>query len=116
MTYPDIRPRRLRRTPALRRLVAESGVAPRQLVLPLFVRENAVAVMGRTSEYASLAGAADAFPARVRNIHARLLQDFENALVWGDSELLSGACEPHQKTVATDNAPDRLFRDEPFKS
>jgi porphobilinogen synthase len=41
MTYPDIRPRRLRRTPALRRLVAESGIAPRQLVLPLFVREGA---------------------------------------------------------------------------
>jgi porphobilinogen synthase len=39
--YPDIRPRRLRRTPALRRMVAESGVAPRQLVLPLFVREGA---------------------------------------------------------------------------
>jgi len=38
--YPDIRPRRLRRTPALRRLVAESAVAPRQLVLPLFVREG----------------------------------------------------------------------------
>jgi porphobilinogen synthase len=41
VTYPDIRPRRLRRTPALRRLVAESGIAPRQLVLPLFVREGA---------------------------------------------------------------------------
>jgi len=40
MDYPDIRPRRLRRTPALRRLVAESAVAPRQLVLPLFVREG----------------------------------------------------------------------------
>lgn len=38
--YPEIRPRRLRRTPALRRLVAESAVAPRQLVLPLFVREG----------------------------------------------------------------------------
>ncbi len=38
--YPDIRPRRLRRTPALRRLVAESSLAPRQLVLPLFVREG----------------------------------------------------------------------------
>jgi porphobilinogen synthase len=41
MTYPDIRPRRLRRTPALRRLVAETAIAPRQLVLPLFVREGA---------------------------------------------------------------------------
>ncbi len=40
MDYPDIRPRRLRRTPAVRRLVAESAVAPRQLVLPLFVREG----------------------------------------------------------------------------
>jgi porphobilinogen synthase len=41
MAYPDIRPRRLRRTPALRRLVAETDVAPHQLVLPLFVREGA---------------------------------------------------------------------------
>ena len=41
MGFPEIRPRRLRRTPALRRLVAESDLAPRQLVLPLFVREGA---------------------------------------------------------------------------
>lgn len=37
----DIRPRRLRRTPALRRLVAETTVAPRQLILPMFVKEGA---------------------------------------------------------------------------
>ena len=41
MAFPDIRPRRLRRTPALRRLVAETTVAPQHLVLPLFVREGA---------------------------------------------------------------------------
>ena len=41
MGFPEIRPRRLRRTPALRRLVAETDLAPRQLVLPLFVREGA---------------------------------------------------------------------------
>jgi porphobilinogen synthase len=35
-----VRPRRLRRTPTLRRLVAETSVQPRQLVLPLFVREG----------------------------------------------------------------------------
>jgi len=35
-----VRPRRLRRTPSLRRLVAEASVEPRQLVLPLFVREG----------------------------------------------------------------------------
>jgi porphobilinogen synthase len=41
MGFPIERPRRLRRTPALRRLVAETSVEPRQLVLPMFVRENA---------------------------------------------------------------------------
>ena len=41
MGYPQVRPRRLRRTPALRRLVAETSVEPRQLVLPVFVREGA---------------------------------------------------------------------------
>ncbi|MGW0431413.1 porphobilinogen synthase [Micromonospora sp. NPDC003197] len=40
MSYPDIRPRRLRRTPALRRLVEETRVAPAELVLPMFVREG----------------------------------------------------------------------------
>ncbi len=41
MGYPEVRPRRLRRTPALRRLVAETSVEARQLVLPVFVREGA---------------------------------------------------------------------------
>jgi porphobilinogen synthase len=41
MGYPAMRPRRLRRTPALRRLVAETSLEARQLVLPLFVREGA---------------------------------------------------------------------------
>jgi porphobilinogen synthase len=40
MGYPLQRPRRLRRTAALRRLVAETSVRPRQLVLPMFVREG----------------------------------------------------------------------------
>jgi porphobilinogen synthase len=40
MSYPDIRPRRLRRTPALRRLVEETRVAPSDLVLPLFLKEG----------------------------------------------------------------------------
>ncbi|MCW2737018.1 porphobilinogen synthase [Nocardioides sp.] len=37
---PLIRPRRLRRTPALRRMVAETTVVPSSLVLPVFVRED----------------------------------------------------------------------------
>ena len=40
MGYPEIRPRRLRRTPALRRLVAETHVHPSELILPMFVREG----------------------------------------------------------------------------
>jgi porphobilinogen synthase len=40
MGFPVERPRRLRRTPALRRLVAETRVHPAGLVLPLFVREG----------------------------------------------------------------------------
>ncbi|GAB3761668.1 porphobilinogen synthase [Nocardioides ginsengisegetis] len=37
---PTVRPRRLRTTPALRRMVAETSLEARQLVLPVFVREG----------------------------------------------------------------------------
>ncbi len=39
--FPRQRPRRLRQTPALRRLVRETRLSPPDLVLPLFVREGA---------------------------------------------------------------------------
>jgi porphobilinogen synthase len=38
--FPVVRPRRLRRTAALRRLVAETRVHPSDLVLPVFVKEG----------------------------------------------------------------------------
>jgi porphobilinogen synthase len=38
--FPVARPRRLRRTPALRRLVADVRVDPADLVLPVFVKEG----------------------------------------------------------------------------
>jgi porphobilinogen synthase len=38
--FPRVRPRRLRRTPALRRLVAETTVSPENLIAPLFVKEG----------------------------------------------------------------------------
>jgi porphobilinogen synthase len=38
--FPAARPRRLRTTPALRSLVAQTRPAPADLVLPLFVREG----------------------------------------------------------------------------
>jgi len=41
MPFPVERPRRLRQSTAMRRLVGETGLEPRQLVLPLFVKEGA---------------------------------------------------------------------------
>ena len=38
--YPQVRPRRLRRTAALRRLVAQTALRPADLVQPLFVKEG----------------------------------------------------------------------------
>lgn len=40
MSFPDIRLRRLRQSHAVRDLVRETSLEPRQLVLPLFVREG----------------------------------------------------------------------------
>jgi porphobilinogen synthase len=39
-SFPSYRPRRLRRTAALRRLVRETSLQPSQLILPLFVRSG----------------------------------------------------------------------------
>jgi porphobilinogen synthase len=40
MTFPDHRPRRMRRTPALRALVRETSLEPRHLIAPLFIKED----------------------------------------------------------------------------
>lgn len=40
MSFPQSRPRRLRKSPALRRLVAETNLTVNDLVAPLFVREG----------------------------------------------------------------------------
>ncbi|MFN2397553.1 MAG: porphobilinogen synthase, partial [Gemmatimonadaceae bacterium] len=50
--YPTTRPRRLRRTAALRRLVRETHLAASQLVLPLFLRSGS----GVRSEVGSMPG------------------------------------------------------------
>lgn len=41
--FPEIRPRRLRQSPAVRELVRETSLEPRHLVLPMFVREGITA-------------------------------------------------------------------------
>ncbi|SFR29459.1 porphobilinogen synthase [Lentzea waywayandensis] len=50
--YPLHRPRRLRTTPAMRRLVSETEVRPRQLVLPMFVKEG----LSEPAEISSMPG------------------------------------------------------------
>ncbi|THJ66016.1 porphobilinogen synthase [Arthrobacter echini] len=40
MSFPQHRPRRLRSTPAMRRMVAEHRVHPAELILPAFIREG----------------------------------------------------------------------------
>ena len=40
MSFPQQRPRRMRRTAALRALIRETDLAPRQLIAPLFVKEG----------------------------------------------------------------------------
>ena len=40
MSFPHSRPRRMRRTPALRSLIRETDVRPGDLIAPLFVKEE----------------------------------------------------------------------------
>lgn len=47
--FPQVRPRRLRATPAMRRLVAETRLHPAELILPMFIREGADAAVPITS-------------------------------------------------------------------
>ncbi|MEO5833851.1 MAG: porphobilinogen synthase [Nakamurella sp.] len=46
---PDTRPRRLRRTPAMRRLVSETRLHPADLVLPVFIKEGLTEPVAITS-------------------------------------------------------------------
>lgn len=49
MSFPQVRPRRLRALPALREMVAEVSVEPRRLILPVFVAEGIAAPQPITS-------------------------------------------------------------------
>jgi porphobilinogen synthase len=96
MTFPEVRPRRLRRTPALRRLVAETDVAAHQLVLPLFVREGATeptpigsmpGVVQHTRDTLKKA-ASEAVAAGLGGVMLFGIPEEKDALG-------SGACDPH---------------------
>ena len=108
------RPRRLRATPAMRRLVSETRVHPAQLVLPLFVREGASAPVPISSmpgvvqhTLDSLKGAiADAADARVGGVMLFGVPEHKDAVG-------SGATDPDgilnvATRVAVEEAGDAL--------
>ncbi len=68
MAFPESRPRRLRRTAALRRLVAETRLSVDDLVAPLFVREG----IDEPQPVASLPGVVQHTRASLRNEVAAL--------------------------------------------
>lgn len=70
MTYPDVRPRRLRRNAAMRRLVAQTRLDPADLVLPLFVREG----LAQPRAIASLPGVLQHSPDSLRKIAVEAAQ------------------------------------------
>jgi porphobilinogen synthase len=69
MSFPTQRPRRLRRTPALRRLVAETALRVDDLVAPVFVRED----VEEPQPIASLPGVVQHSRASVRKEVRRLV-------------------------------------------
>jgi len=77
---PAARPRRLRRTAALRSMLAETRLSPRQLVHPVFVREG----FGVERPIASMPGHAQRSPDRIaRDIDEALSLDIPAVLLFG---------------------------------
>jgi porphobilinogen synthase len=68
--FPIERPRRLRRTSALRRLVAETSLSPADLVAPLFVAEGLDRPRGISSLPGHFQHTLDSLSAEVRALHA----------------------------------------------
>ncbi len=96
MTYPDVRPRRLRRTAALRRLVGETTVAPRELVLPMFVKEG----LTEPRPVASLPGVVQHSRESLRKAAVAAVEAGVGGLMLfgvpaSRDEIGSGATEPH---------------------
>ena len=77
MSFPSERPRRLRSSPALRRLSRETALGPQDLVYPLFVREGIEA-----------AQPIDAMPGYLQHTLESLLADVESALKLGVQSFL----------------------------
>ncbi len=100
--YPLIRPRRLRMTPALRALVAESSIKKEKLIQPHFVVEGS----GQTQEIATLPGICrQSTDTLVRQVEKDLALGIRNHLLFGLPESkddhASGVCGEHSLIFRT---------------
>jgi porphobilinogen synthase len=102
MSFPTDRPRRLRRTPVLRRLVSETRVLPVDLLYPCFVREGIdepvpVATMpgvAQETHDSLLASVTDAVDAGVRGVvlfGVPLDKDAEGSQAWAPQGVVQTA-------------------------
>jgi porphobilinogen synthase len=96
MSFPRHRPRRLRRTPALRDLVAETRVGVSDLIAPLFVREG----IDQPVPIASLPGVVQhSRDSLRREVHELATLGVKGIIVFGvpqhKDEVGSGSCDPH---------------------
>jgi len=91
MAFPIHRPRRLRRTEPLRRLVRETHIAPAQLVLPLFVR-------GGTNVRRPI----DAMPGVAQTSVDEMLRDAERAATHGVGGVLLFGIPEHKDATGTE--------------
>jgi porphobilinogen synthase len=95
MSFPRHRPRRLRRTPALRDLVAETNVGVSDLIAPLFVRENATEPVPIASLPGVVQHSRDSLRREVSELAAL---GVKGVIVFGvpehKDEIGSGSCDP----------------------
>src|SRR5688572_24993419 len=71
MSFPEHRARRLRRTPALRELIRETALAPKDLVAPLFLKEGITEAAPISSMPGQSQHTTESLVKEAREIHAR---------------------------------------------
>jgi porphobilinogen synthase len=92
MAFPVHRPRRLRRTESLRRLVRETNLVPEQLVLPLFVRAGT-----------KVRRPIDAMPGVAQTSVDEMLRDAERAAKAGVGGVLLFGIPEHKDATGTES-------------
>ncbi|HKT08361.1 MAG TPA: porphobilinogen synthase [Gemmatimonadaceae bacterium] len=95
MAFPVHRPRRLRRTESLRRLVRETNLVPEQLVLPLFVRPGT-----------KVRRPIDAMPGVAQTSIDEMLRDAERAAKAGVGGVLLFGIPEHKDAIGTESWSD----------